>query len=86
MTGPSRSAGAHPRPPLLGMGRHREPVALPFDADGAIEVGAHNTYGHPVAATLQTLRAAGAAIYRTDRDGSVRVEGQGDRLTVATHA
>jgi len=52
----------------------------------AIEVGAHNTYGHPVPATVATLRAAGVAVYRTDRDGSVRVEGQGDRLTVATHA
>jgi competence protein ComEC len=52
----------------------------------AIEVGAHNTYGHPVPATVATLRAAGVAVYRTDRDGSVRLEGQDDRLTVATHA
>jgi competence protein ComEC len=52
----------------------------------AIEVGAHNTYGHPVAATLRALRAAGAAVYRTDRDGSVRLEEHGDRLTVKTHA
>jgi competence protein ComEC len=52
----------------------------------AIEVGAHNTNGHPVAATVATLRAAGVAVYRTDRDGSVRLEGQGDELTVATHA
>jgi competence protein ComEC len=52
----------------------------------AIEVGAHNTYGHPVAGTLRTLRAAGAAVYRTDRDGSVRVEPRGDQLMVATHA
>ena len=52
----------------------------------AIEVGAHNTYGHPVAATLRALRASGAAVYRTDRDGSVRVEERGGRLVVATHA
>jgi competence protein ComEC len=52
----------------------------------AIEVGAHNTYGHPVAATLRTLRAGGAAVYRTDRDGSVRLEARGTRLVVATHA
>jgi competence protein ComEC len=52
----------------------------------AIEVGAHNTYGHPVAATLQTLRAAGAAVYRTDRDGSVRLEERAGDLRVATHA
>jgi competence protein ComEC len=52
----------------------------------AIEVGAHNTYGHPVAATLRTLQAAGAAVYRTDRDGTVRLEEKAGRLTVATHA
>src|SRR4051794_14422313 len=52
----------------------------------AIEVGAHNTYGHPVAATLRTLHAAGAAIYRTDRDGTVRLEEKAGRLTVKTHA
>jgi competence protein ComEC len=52
----------------------------------AIEVGAHNTYGHPVPATVATLRAAGVAVYRTDRDGSVRLEGRGDQLMVATHA
>ena len=51
----------------------------------AIEVGAHNTYGHPVAATLRTLQAAGAAVYRTDRDGTVRLEERGARLVVATH-
>jgi competence protein ComEC len=52
----------------------------------AIEVGAHNTYGHPFPGTLRTLRAAGAAVYRTDRDGSIRLEEHGDDLSVATHA
>jgi competence protein ComEC len=52
----------------------------------AIEVGAHNSYGHPVAGTLASLRAAGVAVYRTDRDGSIRLEERGDALTVATHA
>jgi competence protein ComEC len=36
-----------------------------------IEVGEDNTYGHPTAQTLGTLGAAGAAVYRTDRDGTV---------------
>jgi competence protein ComEC len=52
----------------------------------AIEVGAHNTYGHPVPATVRTLRAAGGAVYRTDRDGNVRLEERGGRLLVTTHA
>ena len=34
--------------------------------------GAGNSYGHPTRQTLDRLRAAGAAIYRTDEDGSVR--------------
>ena len=66
-------------PGLAGiLGRLRPRVA-------AIEVGAHNTYGHPVPATLATLRAAGAAVYRTDRDGTVRLEERGGELVVATH-
>jgi competence protein ComEC len=52
----------------------------------AIEVGRNNTYGHPVPATIATLRASGAVVYRTDRDGSVRVEPDGRVLRVHTHA
>jgi competence protein ComEC len=52
----------------------------------AIEVGAHNTYGHPVAGTLRALAAAGATVYRTDRDGNVRLEERGGRLVVVTDA
>jgi competence protein ComEC len=52
----------------------------------AIEVGAHNTYGHPVPATVRTLEAGGGAVYRTDRDGSVRLEERDGRLVVTTHA
>jgi competence protein ComEC len=39
----------------------------------AIEVGRHNTYGHPAPSTLAALRAAVPQIVRTDRDGTVRV-------------
>jgi competence protein ComEC len=52
----------------------------------AIEVGRNNTYGHPVPATIATLRASGAVVYRTDQDGSVRVEPDGAALRVQTHA
>ena len=51
----------------------------------AIGVGARNEYGHPVAATLQALRAAGAALYRTDRDGSIRLEQRGGALIIERH-
>jgi competence protein ComEC len=51
----------------------------------AIEVGRHNTYGHPAPDTLKALRAGGAAVFRTDRDGSIRVEPSGGALRVGTH-
>jgi competence protein ComEC len=38
-----------------------------------ISVGRHNTFGHPGPATLATLTAAGAAIYRTDRCGALTI-------------
>jgi competence protein ComEC len=45
--------------------------------------GAGNTYGHPAKPTLDRLRAAGARVYRTDRDGSVAVELGEDGLHVS---
>jgi competence protein ComEC len=48
-----------------------------------IEVGRHNDYGHPAPSTLAALAAApGLAVYRTDRDGRVVVESDGERITV----
>jgi competence protein ComEC len=48
----------------------------------AIEVGRHNTYGHPAPATLAALRAAVPTVLRTDRDGTVRLHAVGDRMWV----
>ena len=39
-----------------------------------IEVGARNTYGHPTPETLGALSKAGVQIWRTDKDGTVRIE------------
>jgi competence protein ComEC len=47
-----------------------------------VEVGRHNPYGHPTAQALGALRASGTAVYRTDRDGTVRLKVSGDRLRV----
>ena len=52
----------------------------------AIEVGRRNVYGHPAAATVRALVAAGAAVVRTDRDGSVSVEPAAAGLRVHAHA
>ncbi len=47
-----------------------------------IEVGAGNSYGHPVPETLTALRASGAKVLRTDRDGTVVLEAHRGGLTV----
>jgi competence protein ComEC len=39
----------------------------------AIEVGRHNSYGHPAPSTVAELRAAVPTVVRTDRDGTVRL-------------
>ena len=45
------------------------------------EVGRHNSYGHPTAQALGALRAV-PRVYRTDRDGTVRVTVEHGRVTV----
>jgi competence protein ComEC len=50
-------------------------------AVAAIEVGRGNTYGHPRASTLAALKAV-PRVFRTDRDGTVRLRVLGGRMTV----
>ena len=47
----------------------------------AIEVGRRNTYGHPAPSTLAALRAVDH-VYRTDRDGTVRLRVRGGAIEV----
>jgi competence protein ComEC len=49
-----------------------------------IEVGADNPYGHPAPATVSALERAVPRVYRTDRDGTVRVSVDGTTMEVAT--
>ncbi|MEU2717172.1 ComEC/Rec2 family competence protein [Streptomyces sp. NPDC007205] len=42
-----------------------------------ISCGADNPYGHPAPATVAALRAGGALVLRTDRDGELAVGGTG---------
>ena len=52
-----------------------------------IEVGAHNSYGHPTPATLAALRDARVPIVRrTDRDGTVRITVRDGRMEVSDAA
>jgi competence protein ComEC len=47
-----------------------------------VSVGANNTYGHPDAAVMAELAAAGAAVLRTDRLGTVIVRTDGRSLEI----
>jgi competence protein ComEC len=47
----------------------------------AIEVGRGNTYGHPAPSTLAALRTV-AHVYRTDRDGTIRLRVHGGAMRV----
>lgn len=51
-----------------------------------VSVGGRNAYGHPAAETLARLEAAGARVFRTDRDGAVLFETDGRVLDVRTWA
>jgi competence protein ComEC len=53
-------------------------------AVAAIEVGAHNAYGHPAPSTLSQLGGAVPHVYRTDRDGTIRLTVAGGRMRVRT--
>ena len=45
-------------------------------------MGAVNPYGHPAPRTIQALQWAGAKVYRTDRDGTVEVIADKDKMWV----
>jgi competence protein ComEC len=45
-----------------------------------ISVGRNNLFGHPAPSTLEALRVAGVATYRTDRDGAVTLESDGTHV------
>ena len=49
-----------------------------------ISVGEGNSYGHPDDAVLSRLRDAGAAVYRTDMQGTIVAESDGESVAFAT--
>lgn len=46
-----------------------------------ISCGENNSYGHPHAETLNTLRTNGVKVYRTDEDGTIIATSDGKRIT-----
>ena len=55
-------------------------------AVAVISVGARNSFGHPTSEVLGRLEAAGARVYRTDRDGAVILETDGVTLSITRWA
>jgi competence protein ComEC len=49
-----------------------------------ISVGKHNRYGHPSSSAVSRIRAAGSRIFRTDNNGDVVVESDGNGFRVLT--
>jgi competence protein ComEC len=50
-----------------------------------VSAGRGNTFGHPAPDVLSRLEAAGVAIYRTDRDGQITLETDGETVRVRTY-
>jgi competence protein ComEC len=49
-----------------------------------VSAGRGNLFGHPAADVVARLRAAGAEIFRTDRDGAISVETDGATVRILT--
>lgn len=79
----SPAAAALPAVDVLKVAHHgsayQDPVFLRRVAPrlALISCGENNQYGHPSARTVAELRAGGAAVLRTDRDGALAVTGSG---------
>jgi competence protein ComEC len=54
--------------------------------EAIVSVGCRNRFGHPNEGTLHTLTAAGARVWRTDRDGAITVTTDGQLLEVEAMA
>lgn len=79
------------RADILKVGHHGSSTSSSWDfldrvkpSCAVISCDEGNDYGHPHAETLEKLSDIGAAVYRTDLDGTVIIETQGDGYTVYT--
>jgi competence protein ComEC len=62
----------------------KEFLGLVHPAFAAISVGENNPFNHPAPAVIERLRAAGAQVFRTDRDGAITVTTDGKSEGVTT--
>jgi len=61
-------------------------LAAARPAIAVVSVGARNPFRHPAGETLGRLAAAGARLYRTDRDGAIILESDGRHLWITRWA
>jgi competence protein ComEC len=59
-------------------------VAALHPGVAVVSAGRSNHFGHPVPEVLDRYRLAGAEVFRTDRDGQVRVDTDGHSVSVTT--
>ncbi len=83
------ASGADLRADVLKVGHHGSAYSSTPDFIRAvspryavISVGRNNLFGHPAQSTIETLQQAGARIYRTDEDGAVTVNTDGERTLI----
>ncbi len=80
-----------PKVDVLKVPHHGSPYSEPefFEAASPraalVSVGADNDYGHPSASVQRLLRASGALLARTDRQGDIAIVTRQGGLTVAHH-
>ncbi len=86
------ASGDDLRADVLKVGHHgsaygttREFLRAVAPRDAIISVGRNNLFGHPSPATLATLSDDRVTVYRTDRDGAVLVESDGNRFSATTY-
>ncbi|MFC6713414.1 ComEC/Rec2 family competence protein [Branchiibius cervicis] len=83
-------AESQPQFDVLKVAHHGSKNQLPALIDAVrpsvsvISVGVDNDYGHPAPATLDLLRSAGSAVFRTDLGGDVIVSGTAGAVQVRT--
>ena len=83
-------AEGQPQFDVLKVAHHGSKNQLPALIDAVrpsvsvISVGVDNDYGHPAPATLDLLRSAGSAVFRTDLGGDVIVSGTAGAVQVRT--
>jgi competence protein ComEC len=83
------ASGADLHADVLKVGHHGSAYSSTPEFIGAvspriaiISVGRDNLFGHPAPSTIATLRAAGAAVYRTDENGAVTISSGGSDLRI----